>query len=90
MFSVYAQVKYKKSVWGVVKGIIEKNTWTGLKDFYAALLTALQSEYWIPPAEAKEQCPQRGSFRFLESICFVVSLSIFVNNFRSSFAAPTT
>lgn len=34
MFSVHAQVKYKKSVWGVVKGFIEKNTWAGLEDFY--------------------------------------------------------
>lgn len=60
MFSVHAQVKYKKSVWGVVKGFIEKNTWAGLEDFYTALLRALQSEYCIPPAKAKGRRPRRG------------------------------
>lgn len=58
MFSVHAQVKYKKSVWGVVKGFIEKNTWAGLEDFYTALLRALQSEYCIPPAKAKGRRPR--------------------------------
>lgn len=61
MFSVHAQVKYKKSVWGVVKGFIEKNTWAGLEDFYTALLRALQSEYCIPPAKAKGRRPRRGN-----------------------------
>lgn len=61
MFSVHAQVKYKKSVWGVVKGFIEKNTWAGLEDFYTALLRALQSEYCIPPAKAKGRRPRRGT-----------------------------
>lgn len=61
MFSVHAQVKYKKSVWGVVKGFIEKNTWAGLEDFYTALLRALQSEYCIPPAKAKGRRPRRGA-----------------------------
>lgn len=72
MFSVHAQVKYKKSVWGVVKGFIEKNTWAGLEDFYTALLRALQSEYCIPPAKAKGRRPRRGNKRFVQSICFVV------------------
>lgn len=61
MFSVHAQVKYKKSVWGVVKGFIEKNTWAGLEDFYTALLRALQSEYCIPPAKAKGRRTRRGA-----------------------------
>lgn len=29
VMSVHAQIKYKKSVWGVIKGFIEKNTWLG-------------------------------------------------------------
>lgn len=53
VFSVHAQIKYKKSVWGVVKGFIEKNTWAGLEDFYSALIHALQSEYCIPPAKGR-------------------------------------
>lgn len=65
MFSVHAQVKYKKSVWGVVKGFIEKNTWAGLEDFYTALLRALQSEYCIPPAKAKGRRPRRGILSFV-------------------------
>lgn len=60
MLSVHAQIKYKKSIWGVVKGFIEKNTWAGLEDFYNALLRALQSEYCIPPAKAKGRRPRRG------------------------------
>uniref|UniRef100_A0A1B0D2N7 Uncharacterized protein n=1 Tax=Phlebotomus papatasi TaxID=29031 RepID=A0A1B0D2N7_PHLPP len=59
MFSVHAQIKYKKSVWGFVKGFIEKNTWNGLEDFYTALVRALQNEYCIPPAKAKGRRPRR-------------------------------
>ncbi|XP_030383457.1 serine-rich adhesin for platelets isoform X2 [Scaptodrosophila lebanonensis] len=53
MLSVHAQIKYKKSIWGVVKGFIEKNTWAGLEDFFGAQLHALQSETCIPPAKGK-------------------------------------
>ncbi|XP_049820316.1 protein Aster-B-like isoform X2 [Aethina tumida] len=42
--SVYAQIKYKKSVWGLVKTMIEKNCWSGLVDFFGALVKALRSE----------------------------------------------
>ena len=59
--SVHAQIKYKKSVWGVVKGFIEKNTWLGLEDFYHSLLHALQAEYCIPPAKAKGRRPRRST-----------------------------
>ncbi|KAK9711679.1 GRAM domain-containing protein 1B-like [Popillia japonica] len=42
--AVYAQIKYKKSVWGLVKGMIEKNSWQGLEDFFSALAKALHIE----------------------------------------------
>lgn len=42
--SVYGQLKYKKSVWGLVKGMIEKNCWQGLEEFYSALTKALVTE----------------------------------------------
>ncbi|CAD7088666.1 unnamed protein product [Hermetia illucens] len=61
MLSVHCQIKFKKSIWGVVKGFIEKNTWAGLEDFYTALLRALQSEYCIPPAKGKGRRPRRGT-----------------------------
>ncbi|XP_061394630.1 protein Aster-B [Musca vetustissima] len=61
MLSVHAQIKYKKSIWGVVKGFIEKNTWAGLEDFYGSLLQALQSETCIPPAKGKGRRPRRGT-----------------------------
>lgn len=61
MLSVYAQIKYVKSVWGVVKGFIEKNIWCGLEDFYKALLNALQSEYCLPPAKSKSRKNKRGA-----------------------------
>ncbi|KAI9585291.1 protein Aster-B isoform X2 [Glossina fuscipes] len=61
MLSVHAQIKYKKSIWGVVKGFIEKNTWAGLEDFYTALLHSLQNETNIPPAKGKGRRPRRGT-----------------------------
>lgn len=63
MFSVHAQIKFKKSIWGVVKGLIEKNTWNGLEDFYTALLHSLQSETCIPPAKGKGRRPRRGKHK---------------------------
>lgn len=41
---VFGQVKYRKSVWGIVKSMIEKNCMTGLDDYYAALSKALHLE----------------------------------------------
>ncbi|KAL7029056.1 hypothetical protein ACKWTF_006077 [Chironomus riparius] len=55
VMSVHAQIKYKKSVWGVVKGFIEKNTWIGLEDFYDSLSQALMQEYNMPKAKAKRR-----------------------------------
>lgn len=60
MLSVYVQIKYTKSVWGVIKGFIEKNAWAGLENFYKDLLKALQSEYCIPPAKSKSRRTKRG------------------------------
>lgn len=60
MLSVYVQIKYTKSVWGVVKGFIEKNVWCGLEDFYKGLLSTLQSEYLIPPAKSKSRRTKRA------------------------------
>ncbi|XP_021923999.1 GRAM domain-containing protein 1B-like isoform X2 [Zootermopsis nevadensis] len=42
--AVYAQIKYKKSVWGLIKSFIEKNTWSGLEDFYSHLQRVLLEE----------------------------------------------
>jgi len=39
-----AAIKYKKTVWGLVKTFIEKNTWSGLEDFYSNLAEALHVE----------------------------------------------
>lgn len=60
VLSVHAQIKYKKNVWGFVKGFIEKNTWAGLEEFFQALLKALQSEYCIPPAKVKARKSRRN------------------------------
>lgn len=60
MLSVHAQIKYKKSIWGVVKGFIEKNTWAGLEEYFNSMQQALQSETCIPPAKAKGRRPRRG------------------------------
>ena len=42
--SVYSQIKYKKSVWGLVKTFIEKNTWAGMEDFYQSMSKSLLVE----------------------------------------------
>lgn len=60
MLSVYVQIKYTKSVWGVVKGFIEKNVWNGLEDFYKSLCGALQTEYSMPPAKSKSRRTKRA------------------------------
>jgi len=65
MLSIHTQIKYKKSIWGVVKGFIEKNTWAGVEDFFGAQLHALQSETCIPPAKGKGRRPRRGKHREL-------------------------
>lgn len=62
MLSVYVQIKYVKSVWGVIKGFIERNIWNGMNDFYKALLKSLQNEYCIPPAKSKSRRTKRGKF----------------------------
>lgn len=41
---VTAHIKYKKNVWGFVKGMIERNVWSGLEDFFSKLKEALQTE----------------------------------------------
>lgn len=61
VMSVHAQIKYKKSVWGVIKGFIEKNTWLGLEEFYESLSKALMVEYCLPPAKAKSRRTRKGS-----------------------------
>lgn len=85
MLSVYAQIKYVKSVWGVVKGFIEKNIWCGLEDFYKALLNALQSEYCIPPAKSKSRRSKRGE---TDSPIYP-SYILLINHFANSHTAFT-
>ncbi|CAH1114376.1 unnamed protein product [Psylliodes chrysocephalus] len=41
---MFVQVKYKKSVWGLVKGMIERNCYAGLEDYAAHLTRALRAE----------------------------------------------
>ena len=42
--TVFAAIKYKKTVWGLVKTFIEKNTWAGLEEFFLNLAQALHNE----------------------------------------------
>ncbi|XP_072390638.1 protein Aster-B isoform X2 [Diabrotica undecimpunctata] len=49
--TIIAQVKYKKSVWGLVKGMIERNCYAGVEDYAAHLSRALH-------AEAEESVPE--------------------------------
>ncbi|XP_025601796.2 protein Aster-B-like [Athalia rosae] len=43
-FEVYSQIKYKKSVWGLVKSFIEKNCYAGLEEYFSSLIKALSVE----------------------------------------------
>lgn len=45
-------LKFKKNVWGLVKGMIERNVWSGLEDFFTKLKDALQTE-------AEENVPEQ-------------------------------
>ncbi|CAK9813177.1 Protein Aster-B [Anthophora plagiata] len=42
--AIYAQIKYKKNVWGFVKSVIEKNCWAGVDEYFTSLIKALTIE----------------------------------------------
>ncbi|KAG5861896.1 hypothetical protein JTB14_007495 [Gonioctena quinquepunctata] len=58
---VFAQIKYKKSVWGLVKGMIERNCWSGVEDFFAHLSRSLhlEGEENIPELKRKSRRKRR-------------------------------
>ncbi|KAJ8977588.1 hypothetical protein NQ317_018356 [Molorchus minor] len=58
---VYAQIRYRKSVWGVVKGMIERNAWAGLDDFFTHLIRGLsiEGEENIPDIKRKSRRKRR-------------------------------
>ncbi|XP_050300995.1 protein Aster-B-like [Anthonomus grandis grandis] len=53
---VTGQLKFKKNVWGLVKGMIERNVWSGLEDFFGKLKDALQ-------VECEENVPEQRKSR---------------------------
>lgn len=65
MYSVFGQVRYKKSVWGVVKTLLDKNCVAGMDDFFGELQTTLQKELCTPPSKGKRS--SRKSKYFLAS-----------------------
>ncbi|XP_020297898.1 GRAM domain-containing protein 1B-like, partial [Pseudomyrmex gracilis] len=42
--TIFSQIKYKKSVWGFMKSVIEKNCWAGLEEYFNSLVKALTVE----------------------------------------------
>ncbi|EZA60552.1 GRAM domain-containing protein 1B [Ooceraea biroi] len=42
--TIFSQIKYKKSVWGFMKSVIEKNCWAGLEEYFSSLVKALTVE----------------------------------------------
>ncbi|KAL6440709.1 hypothetical protein ACFW04_003283 [Cataglyphis niger] len=42
--AIFSQIKYKKSVWGIMKSVIEKNCWAGLDEYFNSLVKALTVE----------------------------------------------
>ncbi|XP_044738582.1 protein Aster-B-like isoform X2 [Chrysoperla carnea] len=58
---IYAQIKYRKSIWGLVKGMIEKNCWAGMEDFFQSLTKALirhNEEIVEPKVPSKRKAPR--------------------------------
>ncbi|XP_070158400.1 protein Aster-B isoform X2 [Polyergus mexicanus] len=39
--AIFSQIKFKKNVWGLVKGVIEKNCWSGVDEYFNSLVKAL-------------------------------------------------
>ncbi|XP_033228649.1 protein Aster-B-like [Belonocnema kinseyi] len=42
--AIFAQIKYKKNVWAIVRTFIEKNCWAGLEEYFSSLIKALSVE----------------------------------------------
>lgn len=42
--AVFAQIKYKKNVWAIVRTFIEKNCWAGLEEYFSSLIKAISVE----------------------------------------------
>ncbi|CAG0919353.1 unnamed protein product [Notodromas monacha] len=38
---ITAQIKFRKSVWGFIRGFIEKNSWVGMQEYYEELKMAM-------------------------------------------------
>ncbi|XP_037039039.1 protein Aster-B-like isoform X1 [Bradysia coprophila] len=62
MYSVYGQLRYKKSAWGVVKSRIEKNCLAGMDEYYIDLQNTLQKELCTPPSKGKRSSRKKLSF----------------------------
>lgn len=83
--TVNAQVKFKKSVWGLVKGgskisgianingrfpagMIEKNCWSGLEDYFAQLLRALKAESEELAVDVKKKVKRKRKSHVLPTV----------------------
>lgn len=53
MFSVYLHVKFRKSVFSVIKSLIEKTTYSGVEDFHNDLALQLSRHFCSPPVRHK-------------------------------------
>ncbi|CAB0009308.1 unnamed protein product [Nesidiocoris tenuis] len=70
--AVYSQIKYRKSVWGLVKNYIEKHCWQGLEEYFSSLVKALEAECertrrtmatGLPCTKRKTVCRRRTTSR---------------------------
>lgn len=78
MYSVYGQIRYKKSVWGVVKSRIDKNCAAGMEEFFGDLQSTLQKKFCTPPSKGKRSSKRsifyivpwekKASFRLIFSV----------------------
>ncbi|XP_054715414.1 protein Aster-B-like [Uloborus diversus] len=61
-------VKYKKSVWGIVKSLIEKSAMQGLADFATDLASALNKEAEVSSQQSLNKKPRRRKRMKFDSI----------------------
>ncbi|CAG9858589.1 unnamed protein product [Phyllotreta striolata] len=91
---MYVQVKYKKSVWGLVKGMIERNCYAGIEDYAAHLTRALRAEAGdegIPESKKRSRARKRrihSNPKGSEEMFFVIADSpVKIKNTESIFSS---
>ncbi|KAL1518139.1 hypothetical protein ABEB36_001809 [Hypothenemus hampei] len=63
--NVTGQLEFKKRVWGLVQGMIERNVWSGLEDFFSKLKEALHAESQVKGPKKVKKYDKKGRMHSL-------------------------